>query len=123
MRAVLDTLALAGGASAAVDGARGGFDRFRLVTWPMLGPVTLFVVVITTIRSLRVFDTVAVLTQGGPNNASLLYVLYLYRKAFQESEMGYASALAWVLFVIIAVLSFFVLRTSGRWVYYEGGER
>jgi multiple sugar transport system permease protein len=61
------------------------------------------------------------MTQGGPNNASLLYVLYLYRKAFQEYDMGYASALAWVLFLIIAFISFVVLQTSRRWVFYVGG--
>jgi multiple sugar transport system permease protein len=63
------------------------------------------------------------MTSGGPNNASLFYVLYLYRKAFQESQMGYASALAWVLFLLIAILSVIVFRTSSRWVFYEGGAR
>ena len=64
-----------------------------------------------------------VMTEGGPNNASLLYVLYLYNKAFQQSQMGYASALAWVLFVVIAVLSLIVFRTSSRWVHYAGRSR
>jgi multiple sugar transport system permease protein len=70
---------------------------------------------------LQTFTQPYVMTQGGPNNGSLLYVLYLYRKAFQEYEMGYAAALAWILFVIIALISFVVLRTSNRWVHYEGG--
>ena len=61
-----------------------------------------------------------VMTEGGPNNASLLYVLYLYNKAFQQSQMGYASALAWILFVVIAALSLIVFRTSSRWVHYAG---
>jgi len=60
------------------------------------------------------------MTQGGPNNSSLLYVLYLYRKAFDQFQMGYASALAWVIFLAIACLSYLVFRSSPHWVYYDG---
>jgi multiple sugar transport system permease protein len=77
--------------------------------------------VLSIIGTMQTFTQAYVMTQGGPNNASLFFVLYLYRKAFQESDMGYASALAWVLFILIAILSFLVLRSSNRWVYYEGG--
>ena len=87
----------------------------------MMTPTILFKLILSTIETSQVFTQPYVMTQGGPNNASLLYVLYLYRKAFQEYEMGYASALAWIFFVIIAAISFFILRTSKRWVYYEGG--
>ena len=93
------------------------------ITIPMVTPTILFNLILSIIGTMQTFTQAYIMTAGGPNNASLFYVLYLYRKAFQESEMGYASALAWVLFVIIAVLSFLVLRTSNRWVYYEGGER
>ncbi|MBO9599787.1 MAG: sugar ABC transporter permease, partial [Cohnella sp.] len=61
-----------------------------------------------------------IMTQGGPNNASLFYVVYLYREAFTNQRMGAASAIAWVLFAIIMILSVIVFRTSRSWVYYEG---
>ena len=61
-----------------------------------------------------------VMTDGGPDNASLLYVLYLYNKAFEQSQMGCASALAWILFLIIVGLSVLLFRSSSRWVYYAG---
>lgn len=105
-----------------VDGGTG-LHKLWHITLPMVTPTILFNLILSIIGTMQTFTQAYITTGGGPNNASLFYVLYLYRKAFQESEMGYASALAWVLFVIIAVLSFFVLRTSGRWVYYEGGER
>jgi multiple sugar transport system permease protein len=62
------------------------------------------------------------MTSGGPNNASLFYVFYLYREAFQFSRMGSASAIAWVLFIIIMLLTYTVFKTSKKWVYYEGDE-
>lgn len=100
----------------------GGTALHKLwhITLPLVTPTILFNVVLAIIGAMQTFTQAYIMTQGGPNNASLLFVLYLYRKAFQESDMGYASALAWVLFIIIAVLSFLILRTSGRWVYYEG---
>ena len=101
----------------------GGTSIHKLwhITLPLVTPTILFNLVLAIIGTMQTFIQPYIMTGGGPNNASLLFVLYLYRKAFQESDMGYASALAWVLFVIIAVLSFLILRTSNRWVYYEGG--
>lgn len=101
----------------------GGTTLHKLwhITLPMVTPTILFNLVLSIISTMQTFTQAYIMTEGGPNNASLLFVLYLYRKAFQESDMGYASALAWVLFIIIAVLSFAVLKTSNRWVYYEGG--
>lgn len=103
----------------------GGTTLHKLwhITVPMMTPTILFNLILSIIGTMQTFTQAYVMTGGGPNNSSLFYVLYLYRKAFQESDMGYASALAWVLFVIIAVLSFFVLKTSNSWVYYEGGSR
>lgn len=100
----------------------GGNNLHKLwhITLPMVTPTILFNLVLSIIGAMQTFTQAYIMTQGGPNNASLFYVLYLYRKAFQESDMGYASALAWVLFIIIAALSFLVLRSSSRWVYYEG---
>lgn len=102
-----------------VDGGNA-LHKLRHITLPMVTPTILFNLVLSIIGTMQTFTQAYIMTQGGPNNASLFYVLYLYRKAFQESDMGYASALAWVLFIIIAVLSFVVLRSSNRWVYYEG---
>ena len=73
--------------------AAGGFERFKLVTWPMLGPVTLFTVVITAIRAFQVFDTVQVLTDGGPNKASAVLLHTIYAEAFSFFRNGYAAAL------------------------------
>jgi multiple sugar transport system permease protein len=103
-----------------VDGGRA-IHKLWHITIPMLTPTILFNLILSIIDTFQAFTQPYVMTQGGPNNASLLYVLYLYRKAFQEYEMGYAAALSWILFLIIAVISFLVLRTSRRWVYYEGG--
>lgn len=105
-----------------IDGGNG-WHRLRHVTVPMVTPTILFNLILSIIAALQTFTQGYVMTHGGPNNASLFFVLYLYRKAFQESQMGYASALAWVLFLIIAGLSFLVFRSSSRWVFYEGGAR
>ena len=91
--------------AAAVDGARSGGDRFRLVTWPLLGPVTLFTVVITAIRAFQVFDTVQVLTDGGPNKASEVLLHTIYAEAFNYFRDGYAAALVVVFLVFILALS------------------
>lgn len=104
-----------------IDGG-GAYARFRHVTLPMLTPTILFNLVISTIGALQTFTQSYVMTDGGPNNASLFMVFYIYRTAFRESNMGYASALSWVLFVIIALISFLLLKTSNRWVYYEGSK-
>lgn len=91
--------------AAAVDGAGRGASRFTLVTWPMLAPVTLFTVVITAIRAFQVFDTVAVLTGGGPNKASEVLLHTIYSEAFGYFRVGYAAALVVVFLVFILALS------------------
>jgi multiple sugar transport system permease protein len=91
--------------AAAMDGARRGLERFRLVTWPMLGPVTLFTVVITAIRAFQVFDTVQVLTDGGPNKASEVLLHTIYAEAFNFFRDGYAAALVVVFLLFILGLS------------------
>jgi multiple sugar transport system permease protein len=91
--------------AAAVDGARRGGSRFALVTWPMLAPVTLFTVVITAIRAFQVFDTVQVLTGGGPNKASEVLLHTIYSEAFGYFRVGYAAALVVVFLVFILALS------------------
>jgi multiple sugar transport system permease protein len=91
--------------AAAMDGARGGGARFRLVTWPMLAPVTLFTVVITAIRAFQVFDTVQVLTDGGPNKASEVLLHTIYAEAFGYFRVGYAASLVVVFLGFILALS------------------
>jgi multiple sugar transport system permease protein len=102
--------------AAAVDGAGRGLERFKLVTWPMLGPVALFTVVITAIRAFQVFDTVQVLTDGGPNKASAVLLHTIYAEAFNFFRNGYAAALVVVFLVFIMALSavrLFVLDRGG----------
>jgi multiple sugar transport system permease protein len=89
----------------------------------MISPVIFFNLIIGIIGSFQVFTTAYIATQGGPNNASLFYVLYLYQNAFQFLRMGYASALAWILFLIILGFTLVQFRLSNVWVHYDGGVR
>jgi multiple sugar transport system permease protein len=104
--------------AAAVDGARGAFARFRLVTWPLLGPTTLFVVTISLIRSVRVFDTVAVLTRGGPNKASEVLLYTMYTEGFTFLRLGYSAAITLVFLVIVLGLMLLQTRVLDRRVHY-----
>ncbi|MHB1296031.1 MAG: carbohydrate ABC transporter permease [Anaerolineae bacterium] len=108
--------------AAKIDGA-GAWARFRRITIPMLTPTIFFNVVMSLIGSFQFFTESFIMTAGGPNNATLSMVLYLYRKAFEQTRFGYASALAWVLFAIIVFFTLLFVRSSDRWVYYEGGLR
>lgn len=108
--------------AARIDGANSWQTFFR-VTLPLLTPTVFFNVVLNMIGSFQVFTSSFVLTNGGPNNATLTMVLLIYRKAFQSFSFGYASAIAWVLFFVILILTLIVFRTSRHWVYYEGGLR
>lgn len=104
--------------AAEMDGA-SRWARFWFITLPLLTP-TLFLQLITNlIDAFQVFTSVYIITQGGPLHATWMYMLYLYEQAFQEFNMGYASAMAWILTIIIAGLSIILFRTSNRWVYYE----
>jgi multiple sugar transport system permease protein len=105
--------------AAALDGA-GPIMRFRHVTLPMLSPTLFFNLVMGIIGSFQVFTSAYVMTGGGPNEATLFYVLYLYQKAFEQFQMGYASAMAWILFAVVLALTLLVIRSSRAWVYYEG---
>lgn len=110
-----------------IDG--GNFwDKFRHVTIPMVSPIIFFNLVMGIIGSFQAFNLVYVLfrvtdstgSTAGPDNAGLFYVLYLYRNAFQWFKMGYASALAWILLLIILIFTALTFRSSRFWVYYEG---
>jgi multiple sugar transport system permease protein len=108
--------------AARIDGA-SSFRVFTHVTLPLLTPTIFFNVIINIIGSFQVFTNAYVLTQGGPNNATLTMVLYIYRLGFQLFHFGYASAVAWVLFAMILVFTLLIVRSSDAWVYYEGGLR
>ncbi len=105
--------------AAEIDGA-GRLRRFRNVTLPMLSPVIFFNGIMAIIASFQVFTQAFVMTNGGPENKTLFYVLYLYRQAFEFHQMGYASAMAWLLLLLILALTLVVMRGSSRFVYYEG---
>jgi multiple sugar transport system permease protein len=104
--------------AAEIDGA-GTRRKFFSITLPMISPSILFVLIMGVIATFQTFTQAYIMTGGGPANATLFYILYLYKNAFNWFEMGYASALAWVLFAIILTLTIIVLRSSSRWVYYE----
>ncbi|MER6948215.1 sugar ABC transporter permease [Nonomuraea sp. NPDC000554] len=110
--------------AAAVDGANAR-QRFWHVTWPAITPVTLFQLIMGIITSLQIFTQPYLLAQerlnpaaGGPGDSLLTYTMYLYQNAFSFLKMGYASAMAWVLFTVILALTAIVLKTSKRWVHY-----
>jgi multiple sugar transport system permease protein len=105
--------------AATIDGA-GAMRRFWNVTLPMLSPLIFYNVVMGIIGSFQIFTQAKVMTNGGPNDATLFYVLNLYRQAFEFHNMGYASAMAWVLFLIVLALTILVFRGSRNLVYYEG---
>lgn len=106
--------------AAELDGANI-LRRFWHVTVPLLSPVILYNLLIGMIGALQTFARIYVMTRGGPNYASYFYNLYLYDNAFSYFKLGLASAQAWILFVVIMILTVIALRTSGRWVYYSGG--
>lgn len=105
--------------AASIDGANA-FRRLINVTIPMMTPLILFNLVMGIIGGLQVFVVAFVMTEGGPNNASLFYMLHLYHTAFEYFRLGYGSSLALILFLYIVILSALVFRSSTAWVYYEG---
>jgi len=108
--------------AASLDGANA-WQRARHIVIPMISPVIFFNLIVGIIGSFQVFTSAFLATDGGPDNASLFYVLYLYQSAFRFLRMGYASTLAWVLFVIILIFTLLQFRIADRWVYYEGKTR
>jgi ABC-type sugar transport system permease subunit len=94
-----------------VDGATG-WRQFRHITWPLLGPTTFLLLILNVIYSLHVFDLIYVMTGGGPGSSTTVLVQYIYQVAFQESEMGYASAVGVVLYLMLLVFTVFQWRTT-----------
>ncbi len=106
--------------AAQIDGA-GAWAKFWHVTIPLMTPTLLFNLIMQIINSFQVFASAFIMTGGGPLNSTLFYMLHLYNNAFSFFKMGYASALAWVLFVIILLLTLLTLKWSEAWVFYAGG--
>ena len=107
--------------AAEIDGA-SPWIKFRFVTIPLLTPTIFFNLVLGIIASLKVFTTAWVSTHGGPSYATWFFALHIYVQAFENFRLGYASALAWVLAVILIVFTLFQVQSSRRWVHYEGGD-
>ena len=108
--------------AAEIDGA-SAIQRFLAVTLPMISPTIFFNLVIGVISALKVFALPIIMTDGGPNYATWFFIVHLYREGFQNYDMGYASALAWVFMIIVVTLTLANTRLSSRWVYYEGDDR
>jgi len=104
--------------AAQIDGA-SSWQQFIYITLPCLSPVILFNLVMQTISAFMNFTQAFIITKGGPMDSTLFYALYLYMSAFNYFEMGYASAMAWVLLVIVGIVTALIFKSSGRWVYYE----
>jgi multiple sugar transport system permease protein len=105
-------------AAAEVDGAKSAWSRFTLVTWPLLGPTLLFVIVITMTRSIRVFDTVQTLTLGGPNNASEVLLRTIYQEGFHYFKFGYSAAITLVFLAIVLAVMLVQTRLIDRRIHY-----
>jgi multiple sugar transport system permease protein len=104
--------------AAEIDGA-SSWKRFWRITLPLLTPTLFFQLIIEMIDSFKVFTEAFVITQGGPLRATYFYLYYFYEEAFQNFNMGYASALAVFLTIVILLVTIFINKTSKRWVYYE----
>lgn len=104
--------------AAAVDGADGAFERFRRVTWPMLGPAMLFVVTITAIRAFQVFDTVQVLTDGGPNKSTNVLLFQMYQEGFSFLRSAYAAALTVVFLGFVLIVTVIQVRLQDKNTHY-----
>jgi len=109
---------------AALEGA-GPFQRLRYVTVPMISPVILFNVILSLVLSIQYFTQAQVIESppGSPGTSTMFFVIYYYQQAFTDLHLGYASAMALLLFILVLIITVVLLRTSSRWVYYEGEQR
>lgn len=108
--------------AAQVDGGTEWHKLFY-ITVPLMTPTIFFTLVLGVITSFQAFDAAFVLTQGGPLNSTLFYMIHVYNSAFRDFEVGYASALSWLLFLVVLALTVLLFRGSRFWVFYEGGDR
>jgi len=111
--------------AAEIDGA-GAVRRFFRITLPMITPIIFFDIVTSTIGGFQIFQEAYVMSEsgdGGPQNSMVFYNLHMWNKAFEVFDMGYATAMAWMLFFLVMMLTLINLKLGKRWVYYEGGDR
>lgn len=104
--------------AATLDGA-GPWHRMRRITLPMLSPVIFFNLVMGVIGAFQTFTQAFIMTAGGPEDSTTFYALYLFNRAWRYGDMGYASAMAWILFVLVVAITWLLFRTQARWVHYE----
>jgi len=107
--------------AAEIDGA-SSWQRFINITIPMLSPVIFFNLIMQLISGFLVFTQALIITNGGPMDTTLFYAFYLYQRAFVTYQMGYGTAMAWVLLLIVAIFTAFTFKTSSAWVFYESQE-
>jgi multiple sugar transport system permease protein len=107
--------------SASIDGANG-WQKFLRVTLPLLTPIIFFNFIVQMIAGFKVFTQAFIITEGAPLDTTLFYALYLYNRAFETYEMGYAAAMAWIMLLVIAVLTAISFKLSSLWVFYETKE-
>ncbi|KQR02825.1 ABC transporter permease [Arthrobacter sp. Leaf141] len=107
--------------AASMDGA-GPVRKFFNITWPMLSPVVFFNLLMETIHAFQIFSSAYIISngEGGPAGSTLFYTLYLYLRGFSDFRMGYASAMAWLLLIVVGIITLIIFRTSKSWVHYSG---
>ncbi|MCR8643329.1 sugar ABC transporter permease [Paenibacillus sp. N1-5-1-14] len=106
---------------AKIDGV-GRWKTFWKITFPMISPVVLFQLIMGIIESFQVFTQAYVMTRGGPHYSTSFYVYYIYQNAFANNKIGAASAMSWMLLVVVIALTYFIMKVSKKYVHYEGGE-
>jgi len=106
--------------AAIIDGSNW-WHKFFKITLPMLSPVIFFNLVVQLINGFMMFTEAFIITQGGPFDRTLVYVLYMFRRVFTFYEMGYGCALSWILLIIMAIITLIIFKSSKYWVYYESG--
>jgi multiple sugar transport system permease protein len=104
-----------------IDGGNW-WHKLRSVTIPLMTPIIFYNVILGLVNSFTTFTQAYTMTKGGPADSTLFYAFFIHREAFEHQSMGYACALAWILFVIISILTYVLFRSSSGWVHYEGGK-
>ena len=107
--------------AARMDGANG-FQLFFKITLPCLSPIILYNLVMQTISAFMAFTQAFIITQGGPNNGTMMYSLYVYNQAFQYNNMGYACAMSWFMLVVMSIITLVIFKSSKMWVFSESGD-
>lgn len=107
--------------AAEIDGANG-LQKFVRITLPCLSPIILYNLVMQTISAFMAFTQAFVITKGGPNNATMMYALYVYKQAFDYNNMGYACAMSWFMLMVMSIITLVIFKSSKMWVFSEAGD-